>query len=409
MELHFLGKKRLGVANRITYGFSKSALYNWFDMKKVDSDHTRVKVPGLKKWIVDTKYKQKAILWNAHKRLYGIGMRVNFWTNHDDLTTPAPRNKPPRDFQVLSPLYLAPINAWETRFLSYDEEIWKFQGGNLKQTGIHQSRISILSGPDNEDEWRPLSVIEPTYLAIICYYNALIYLTRAMAKLGNMAPVFHTPGPSPNKKEVTDFIEMYEEMVMNGVFIVGRDDKVDFQTTNIGQGLYQICEILKEEISGSTQIPLNALFGRSDSGGLGNGGALTAERQLLQNYANEQVDVSDEFMRDFINYGFDVEGLEPDWNLALQKTREQELAEEAMQIQNDMAREQLKLMKKQNKMMGLQQELFEQNKDSLSPIEQLDEQEQIKEDFNYVQSQREAYFNMMRALRLAKLQGEHTE
>ena len=140
LELDFLANKRLGVANAITQGFSEDALFNWFNPKKVDTKNTHVVVDGFNKWVLDTDFKNQAINWNTHKRIFGIGLLCKFWTNNDDMSMPAPRT-PPRKFQVISPIYLAPVNSWDTRYIDYDEEIWRFMGGNLKVKQIHRSRI----------------------------------------------------------------------------------------------------------------------------------------------------------------------------------------------------------------------------------------------------------------------------
>jgi hypothetical protein len=104
---------------------------------------------------------------------------------------------------------------------------------------------------------------------------------------------------------------------------------------------------LKEDISAGTFIPLNFLFGRAESGGIGGEGALTAERSYLQVISNIQKSFSDDILFRFGKWGFDVAGLDIRWNLSLQKTREQELKEQAME-------EQLKQLKINTSMLRLQ-------------------------------------------------------
>ena len=53
-ELEFLANRRLGVGNMITEQYSRDALFNWFNPKKVDSKNTIVKIPGFNKWLSDT-------------------------------------------------------------------------------------------------------------------------------------------------------------------------------------------------------------------------------------------------------------------------------------------------------------------------------------------------------------------
>ena len=366
LELHFLAEKRLGVGNAITQGFAEDSLFNWFNPKKVDTKNTHVTVPGFNKWTTDTDFKNQSIIWDKDKRTYGIGLLVKFWTAHDvdsgRISTPAPHT-PPRKFQVISPLYIAPTNLYETEGLDYDEDVWQFMGGNLRISQIHKSRIEVIRGTPQQDTWRGLSVLEPVYLPLICYYNALIYITRGLSKWGNMTPVLKSGSTVPTPDEYNNFLSLMKEFVMNGFFFLGKDDSIEYPNTNIGQGLYQTIELLKEEIAAGSRIPLNQLFGRSESGGVGGEGALTAERKYLNLLANEQLKISDDFLRIFNQAGFDFEGLDLDWNLALEKTRQQQLLEEQMEINNDILKQQLKLMKSQNVMMKSQQQLFEESKD----------------------------------------------
>ena len=265
--------------------------------------------------------------------------------------------------------------------LTYDEDVLEFFGGHLRSTRIHRSRLEVIRGPPQTDSFRGLSVLEPIYLSTICYYNGLIYLTRAMAKNGNMVPVLHSGSVTPTPDEYTNFLQLMTQFVMNGFFFLGANDKLEYPNTNIGTGLYDIMEILKEDISSGSRIPLNKLFGRAESGGIGGEGALTAERTYLNQLANEQTKISDDFLRIFKMAGFDFEGKELGWNLAIQKTTAQQLAEEAQRLNNELLEMQVKQMKQESKMLTMQQELFEKHKDSMNFDQQLGASEQIKEDF----------------------------
>ena len=397
LELDFLANKRLGVGNAITQGFSEDALFNWFNPKKVDTKNTHVVVKGFNQWTLESDFKNQAINWNTHKRIFGIGLLCKFWTNNDDMTLPAPR-KPPKKFQVISPLYMAPVNTWETRMIDYDEEVWRFMGGNLKVKQIHRSRIEVLRGTPQQSTYRGLSVLETIYLPLICYYNSIIYLTRGLSKWGNMTPVMKSGSVIPTPDEYKEFLELMREFVMNGFFLIGRDDSIEYPTTNIGQGLYQTLEILKEEISSGSRIPLNTLFGRSESGGISGAGNLTAERKYLNLLANEETKISDDMIRIFNQAGFNFEGLELDWNLALQKTREQQLIEESQELNNALLKQQLRMMRKENTMMSAQQELFDKHKDQFSAEQQLQSAEQIKEDFSNNNKRFDDFMRMQKLL-----------
>jgi len=379
-ELEFLANKRLGVGHAITEGFAKDALYNWFEPKKVDSENTRVKIPGFKKWQKDTDFKNKSILWYTHKRTYGIGLMVKFWTSHDKMETPAPR-KPPKDFQVISPTLLSATNTYKTRYLTYDEEMWKFQGGNLKVRSIHPSRIEVIRGTPQTDNFRGYSVLEPIYLSLICYFNGMINITRGVAKWGSMIPVLKSGTVTPTPTEYTNFLKLMEEFVMNNFMFIGRDDKIEFPTVSNGQGILQAMEFIKEDIASGTRIPLNVLFGRAESGGIGGEGALTAERTYLNQLANGQTNISDDFINIFSDAGFDFEDRDLDWNLAIQKTKEQQLTEERMRLEIDMMRAQNTAMQLENRMMKQQEELYEKYKDQWTPEQQMEGAKQIEEDF----------------------------
>lgn len=406
-ELDFLSSKRIGVGNNITQGFSEDALFNWFDPKKIDSKNIIAKVPGFKKWVVDTDLKNQSIAWNTDKRKFGIAFLVKFWTSNDvdsgRISQPAP-NKPPRRFQVISPLYLAPTNTFDTRMLDYDEEVWEFHGGNIRVSSIHKSRVEVLRGPPQTGSYRGLSVIEPIYLSLICYYNILINITRAVSKWGTVVPVMKSGTGTPTVDEYTEFLALMTEFVMNNFFMLGKDDQLEFNNTGIGAGIHEMAEVFKEDISSGSRIPLNELFGRTEAGGISGSGALTAERKYLNLFSNEQTKISDDFLRIFNQAGFDFEGKDLKWNLSLQKTSEQQLLEESMELQNEMMKQQLKMQKQENSMMKMQTDLFSENKDQFNAEQQLESAEQIKEDFANIKKRR--YDDFKKLQQMISLRGK---
>lgn len=400
-ELEFLASRRLGVGNMITEQYARDALFNWFEPKKADSKNTVVKIPGFKKWLIDTDFKNQAIIWDTHKRIYGIGLLVKFWKAHDDMSKPAPK-APPKAFQVIPPTLLAATNTYDTRYLTYDEDIWEFQGGHLRVAKIHSSRIEVIRGAPKPDEYRGYSALEPCYLSLICYYNALIAVTKGIAKWGNMIPVLKSASTTPTPAEYQNFLKLMQEFVMNNFIILGKNDEIITQSTNIGQGLFQTLEIFKEDIASTTRIPLNVLFGRSESGGIGGEGALTAERTYLNGLSNEQVQISDDFIRIFQAAGFDFEGVDLMWNLALQKTRQQQLIEERMELENEMLKHQVNSIKLENTMLKTQKEMFDKYKDTFTPEEQIQAAKNIEEDFQY---QRSRWQNFEKLRQMISLRG----
>lgn len=397
LELRFLSEERLGTGYAISHDYSKTALFNWFKLKKIDSKRSYFYPKGWKKWIRDSDFKNQSIVWDGHKRAYGVGLLVKYYKAYEDMSTPAP-NTPPKKFQVISPLTLAPTNTYSTRMLDYDEEMWEFMGGNLRVKKIHKSRIEIIRGTPRQSSWRGLAVLETNYLALICYYNAIIYLTRGLAKFGTNIPVMKTGSVIPTSAQYKKYLAIMEEFIANNFFILGKNDELIQQPSGIGAGLYEILEILKEEICAGTNMTLNYLYGRAASGGMSGEGALSAERKMMQGFVNEQTEISDDYIDIFNQAGFDFEDLELDWNLALMKTTEQELMERQMELNNELLEQQVKMSKGEVKMLDAQQELFDENKHLLTGQQQLQEQERIKEDFRSSKQRLDDYFRLQRII-----------
>jgi len=379
-ELNFLCQRRLGICHKATAGVAKDAIFNWFDSKKIDTKNTLVKIPGLREWQKKVDFKNKWIELETHRRMYGLGFLVRFWKKNEDMSKPAP-NLPVRHYQVIDPLYLAPLNTYETRYLDYDPDIWNFVGGNLRVKQIHKSRIRVLRGPHITGDYRGLSVIEPIKLSVLCYFNYLINLMKGVAKWGNTVVTMHTSSGMPTPTEATEWLQLVDQYRANAAFILGRDDKVDFANTNIGTGLYEIAELLKEDMASGLSIPLTVLLERTESGGIGGEGAKTAESRYLSTLSNIQENDTDDLIDEFNFNKFDMSGLDLHWNLALRRTTEQEHLEKSMDLQNQILEENLKLMKDQGKMQGMQMEMFEEYKDKWTPEQELEASEQIKDDF----------------------------
>ena len=103
-------------------------------------------------------------------------------------------------------------------------------------------------------------------------------------------------------------------------------------------------------------MSLNKLFGRAVSGGIGGEGSLTAERSDLQTIANIQHDISYPMWKLFKRW-FKVDYLRPQFKLELQKTREAQIAEDMAEEQLEMLKEQTKIIKMQRRMLSDQMKL----------------------------------------------------
>jgi hypothetical protein len=166
-----------------------------------------------------------------------------------------------------------------------------------------------------------------------------------------------------------NWLDLMIEYQANYFYLIGKEDELEFKNAKLGQGMSEYIEFLKEDISAGLGIPLNFLFGRSVSGGIGGEGALTAERNYMQTIANVQKSISDDVLRIVSDCGFNVDGLRLSWNLALQKTSEQRKREKMMDLQNEILEEQLKQMRTQTEMQEQQKAELAQNAAMLESLE----------------------------------------
>ena len=381
-ELHSMSLYRIGPGYALTHGFADDALRNGFNF--VNSDNKVVKRNAIFKWMYKTDFANQAILAHGYDRAYGIGFLLKFWKDNEDMSTPAPRS-PPKRYKALSPLYMAPMNTYDTRDITFDESQWVFQGGSIRPSKVHPSRLMLFRNRPYIEDWRGLSVLEPVWLYMIGLMNSMISSVKGLAKWGMTIPIYKMGVSGDTKKGYRKYLSMMQEYMANYFFLVGRDDELDFVDSKIGKGITEIMEILKEDISSGTSIPLNRLYGRSASSGIGGEGALTAERTYLNTINNDQNKVTDNYLNEFRAYGFDIDGLTLDWNLAIQKTKEQRLQEEYQIIQNGIAKEQLSMVKQQNKLMRMQNTIFKESKDQYSSQQQIETAETIS-DFNKLQT-----------------------
>jgi len=370
-EMRSVAQRRLGVGWRATKMVAGDVVRNQF--KFVDYRDKKVEKPEIFKWMMKSDFFNQLEDLLYYERTYGVAFLVKYYSSNDDLSTKPP-NKPPKKFQALPPVYLSPTNLWDTNMLDYEQEEWEFTGGLLNSQTIHKDRIYVLTTRPVAGSWRGISVFEPIWLPLMCYFQALIYLTKGIAKWGNAVPILKMGDSEVNKKAFDEWLDLMIEYQANYFYLIGKEDDLQFANAKLGQGMTEYIEFLKEDISSGVGITLNFLFGRSVSGGIGGEGALTSERNYMQTLANVQRSISDDVLAIVRDSRFDVEGLQVSWNLALQKTSEQRLREERLEIQNDIMREQLKQMKEQNRMLKTQRQQLEQNQQLITSMDEQYEQ-----------------------------------
>ena len=365
-ELQKITEQRIGPAWRAVSIRARDAVRNQFQF--IDYDDKVVKRPEIFKFLVDTDAYNQFEQWMRFALTYGTAFLISYWDGEDiSKIREKPPNRPPDRFQAIPPTFLSPTNLTETNLLNYNEDVWEFTGGIMNSMAIHRDRVHVFTPDPCPGDWRGYSILEHAWLSFICYFNAVIYLVRGLAKWGNLVPVLKMGLGDVNSEAFDDYLNMMVEMQANYFYLLGKDDDLSFPTANVGQGMSEIMEILKEDIASGVGIPLNILFGRSTSGGLGSQGALVSERNYLTTLAGDQAAISDNVLRLLSRY-FDVEGLRLDWKLALQKTTEQMLSEEAQELQEELLKVKVRLMREQGKQMKIQSGMLEQQQNLLEKM-----------------------------------------
>jgi hypothetical protein len=307
-------------------------------------------VDDIKRWAL------KAGFWNAfedalaYERGFGTSFLVAYWSKSDDFASAPPKNKPPTSFQAFPPTILYPQNITDTGLLDYDASVWSFSGGLFSQSEIHKDRVYVLNTRPVPFDWLGLSVFEPIWLSTMAYFQVVQGGVKNISKWGELIPVFRMAQDSPTREMYTEYLNLVETFRQNYTFILGQSDSVELKSTELGKGLTEFTEFLKEDIVAGTGVTLNWLFGRAVTGGIGGSGALTAERAVVATIANIQHDISQPLWEIFGRY-FDIEEIRPQFQLDLQKTKASRLIEEQMELQNDILAVQLEMQEIQRDML----------------------------------------------------------
>lgn len=347
-QLGAIMDSRVGWGQKVTRGLARAAIRNRMEFVDILKEKVVLSadIDDIKKWTVKTGF------WNAfedclaYERGFGAGFLVYYWSKEDDFSTPPPKNKLPVAFGAFPPTILTPLNLTETGLLDYDSDVWVFTGGLFSQAEIHKDRIFPLITRRVPFDWLGLSIFEPIWLTTMAYFQVVQGGVKNIAKWGEIIPVFRMAQDSPTREMYNEYLDLVEEYRQNFTFILGQSDSLDIQSTELAKGLTEFTEFLKEDIVSGTGTTLNWLFGRATTGGVGGAGALTAERAVISTISNIQHDISQPLWEIF-NRFFKVDTVRPQFQLDLQKTKASRLIEEQMELQNDILKEQLKMLKMQ--------------------------------------------------------------
>lgn len=358
-ELSAIMNSRLGVAWAATAEVAGDAMRNGFIFVDKKS-RKEVEKEEIFEYMKNTDLMNQLTHAVRDDRGFGLSFLIKYWTKDDrEVMDQEPPNTPPRKYRAHNPLYMTPINLGSTNELDYNKDVWNFSGGLFNRYNIHRDRIHVLCLRPVAGHWRGKSVFEPIWTALSGYFQCLIYLVRGFRNWGDSVPVMFSGDQMPQAHEVDAVLDIMDKFEMNRKFALGRDDKLDFKTTGIGRGITEIFEQFKEEICAGLRIPLNQLFGRSVGGGLAGAGALVSKEDYLQMIGNVQMSITDDILQILTDAGFDMTGLDLEWELAIKKTDQQKLLEEGMQLQNEMLKLQVKQQKEQLKMLKMQREMQE--------------------------------------------------
>jgi len=207
---------------------------------------------------------------------------------------------------------------------------------------------------------------EIAWTPLMCYLNTMYYVLKGLSRLGTVMASINSDKEYPTPTEVSKYIELWDLMKANNLFVLGKNATFNLQNTagQIGAGIKDYLEFLIEDISAAWVFPKNQLLGRSDGGGLDGAGALVSKEDYLSsNISVKQLMITNDVM-DILEKmcGFkQLENLTLRWNIDLHKTEEQRLKEESMRQQVEQMTIQTKQAKLQNglfvKQIALQKEM----------------------------------------------------
>jgi len=347
---------RSGWAFRAVFGTARDIYRNGYEFVELDAepeDRPHHK-PEIRKFFDEVDFFSFRCNQLYRERQTGLGIGVAMYPRDTAELMGKPltnlKDRPNR-LKAYSAWHLYPTNMLQYSFGDYDKELWNFRGG-MRSQEFHHSRITLLETRPEPFMLRGLSVIEPIWAPAICYYNTMIFVLKSLAQVGVMTVGVKTAREVPTKEEVDAVVDYIDLFRANKVYVAGAGADFVFQNqaSNIGRGLGEFLEFLKEDISSSLIIPKNQLFGRSEGGGLDGAGALVSKDDYLSALMADAGDITSEelkFLRGPCKFEKHLEGLTIRWRLDLHKTEMERLNEGAARLNMEMMKLQAEELKRQ--------------------------------------------------------------
>lgn len=353
VHFEWLAERRVGVAWRLTKKPAEDAMRNRFRI--VDFMGEIIEREDIMEWCEKTDFYNQLAQALYYERVYGAAFLIKYYTENDGenqkMEEQAP-DKAPVAFQAFPPTQMSPVEVSRTSYLDTDPQTWDVQGGQYNSARIHHSRVHVFMTRRVAHRWRGLSVFEPIWIAIMSYFQALIYLQKAFAKLGTVIPYWLVEATDDIDAIYDIKADLLDDMKMNSLYIGKVGEEFGFAPTQLSSGLVEMMEIWKEDIAAGCSFPLPIIFGRAQASGMGSQMYLVFERYYWNEIANIQASISDDVLQIFKDAGFkDLDRKRIDWQLAIQKTDQQRLVDEGMQIENEILKEQYVQMQIQTMML----------------------------------------------------------
>ncbi len=364
-HLLVLASQRLGIVYRGCHGVASDVFMNRFSFVKFDNPDKVVERPEIMRWMKDTFFWDHMVRSLDYERRSGLGYILAHYPNEkiDRINTKAPLTRPNK-FESFSCFYLTPVNILESlnNSIDYDKNSWDFLGGVSRAQFIHRSRVYPVETRPVEGGLRGIAIAELCWVPLMCYLNTMYYVLKSLSRMGTLMASINTEREVPTSTEVQRYIDLWNTMYANKIFVLGKNAKlnVDNVAGKLGSGIDSYLEFLREDISSAWIIPKNQLFGRAEGGGLEGAGALISkEDYLASNISCIQMQLVNDVMYMLTKmYGFkNLEDVTLRWNIDMHKTEEQRLREQMMRQQVEQMELNTKNMKKTQKLNNIQIEL----------------------------------------------------
>jgi len=343
-HLMALTSKRIGVAWRACNGTANDIFRNKFDFVKDENQDVVVKNDTTNlmiRWMRLTHFWTKAVDMVDFDHRTGLGHIVvdkyqKEARSAENLRIKNPGTRPEK-LQSFSVYYMTPFNIYENNILDYDKQEWWFRAG-LRSLTVHPSRKYVLEMRREELGLRGLALPELCWVSCMAYLNVQYYLLKSLAQLGLVTIGVISPNEYPTPTEFSKTLELLNKMKANHFYMFGRGAQFQIQNAaaQIGAGVRDFMEFLKEDMSSAWIFPKNELFGRAEGGGLEGAGALISkENYLASNIATKQLNLVDDLMYIFTevcNFS-GLEGITIRFNIDMHKSEEQRLKEQIMKEQ----------------------------------------------------------------------------